>query len=103
MTINRTISVLLEIYGWTPYALAKKAGISQSTLSNLQHRCNSPSLNTLEAVTSGFGLTLSDFFFFKETCESLIDPEPFISYMKSLPEQECIRVLRFIHYGIGPP
>lgn len=103
MTVHQTIRLLLDIYGWTPYALAKKAGLSQSTLSNLRKRSNSPSFYTLEAVASGFGLSLCDFFFFKETIESLEEPEPFVRYLKTLPVSECIRVLKFIHYGIGRP
>ncbi len=47
---------------WSEYHLAKEAGISQSTLSNLINRGNNPSIYTLEKIAHAFGLTLSQFF-----------------------------------------
>ena len=47
---------------WSEYHLAKEAGISQSTLSNLINRGNNPSVYTLEKIANAFGLTLSQFF-----------------------------------------
>ena len=47
---------------WSEYRLAKEAGVSQSTLSNLMSRGNSPSLYTLERICSAFGISLAQFF-----------------------------------------
>jgi len=47
---------------WSEYRLAKEAGISQSTISNLINRGNSPSISTLEKLCEGFGITLAQFF-----------------------------------------
>lgn len=44
------------------YQLALAANISQSTLSNILHRQNAPSLNTLDKICSGLGMSLSEFF-----------------------------------------
>lgn len=48
--------------GWSEYQLAKAAGISQSTLSNLINRGNNPSVYTLEKIANAYGLSLSQFF-----------------------------------------
>lgn len=59
--VNR-ISKLREERHWSEYHLAKEAGISQSTLSNLINRGNNPSIYTLEKIAHAFGLTLAQFF-----------------------------------------
>ncbi|MBO5287534.1 MAG: helix-turn-helix transcriptional regulator [Clostridia bacterium] len=56
------INELLEEYGWTMYQLSKKAGIPQSTLSNLFIRNNAPTIPTLEKLCDAFGITLGEFF-----------------------------------------
>jgi len=38
------------------------SGVSQSTLSNMFTRNNAPTINTLEDICKGFGITLSQFF-----------------------------------------
>jgi transcriptional regulator with XRE-family HTH domain len=53
---------LNEERNWSEYRLAKEAGISQSTISNLIHRGNSPSVSTLEKMCDAFGITLAQFF-----------------------------------------
>ena len=47
---------------WTEYRLAKESGLSQSTIANLFKRNTIPSITTLEAICSGFGITLAQFF-----------------------------------------
>ena len=53
---------LLEERGWTEYRLAKKCGLSESTIANIFRRNTIPSITTLEAICNGFGITLSQFF-----------------------------------------
>ncbi len=62
MDLVKRITDLREERQWTVYHLAKVAGISQSTLSNLINRGNNPSIDTLEKIAYAFGLTLSQFF-----------------------------------------
>ena len=47
---------------WSYYRLAQEAGIPYSTLSNMLHRTNIPTIPTLQKMCDGFGITLSDFF-----------------------------------------
>lgn len=62
MDILKRINKLKDDRGWSDYELAKRAGISQSTLSNLVHRGNSPTISSLEKICMAFGITLSDIF-----------------------------------------
>ena len=47
---------------WSYYRLAQEAGIPYSTISNMIHRTNIPTIPTLQKMCDGFGMTLSDFF-----------------------------------------
>ena len=46
----------------TEYKLAKLSGLSQSTISNIFLRNTSPTIPTVEAICSGLGITMSQFF-----------------------------------------
>lgn len=46
----------------TMYALSKKTGISQSSLSNLMKRGSTPTFYTLDRICDGLGITLPQFF-----------------------------------------
>lgn len=83
----------------TAYALSKKSGISQSTLSNLVNRGNDPSLETLKKICEGLGIKMSDFMLLYEdgskgiqdylVCKELIE-----KYLKlSQERQACIMKL----------
>lgn len=53
---------LLDDRGWTEYRLSKECGLAQSTIGNIYRRNTIPSLETLETICKGFGITLSQFF-----------------------------------------
>lgn len=44
------------------YELAKRAGMTQSSISSLLNEGNMPKVSTLEKVCKGFGITLAQFF-----------------------------------------
>ena len=60
MEVAKRILQLREERQWSEYRLAKEAGISQSTLSNLSSRGNNPSVYTLEKIAGAFGLSFFD-------------------------------------------
>lgn len=62
MDVHARLRQLLRESGWTEYRLAKKCGLSESTLANIFRRNTTPSVATLEAICKGFGITLSQFF-----------------------------------------
>ncbi len=73
MDTHERLRQLLRERGWTEYRLAKNCGLSQSTVANIFHRNNVPSVATLEAICKGFGITLSQFFAEGDTVE--LSPE----------------------------
>ena len=44
------------------YELAKRAGMTQSSISTLLNEGNVPKISTLEKICKGFGFTLAQFF-----------------------------------------
>ena len=62
------ICVLMEITmirlerGWSEYELAKNSGISQSIISTWYRKNQTPTIQALDKVCKGFGITLSQFF-----------------------------------------
>ncbi|HIT05124.1 MAG TPA: helix-turn-helix transcriptional regulator [Candidatus Scybalocola faecipullorum] len=62
MDIVSKLRKLCSERGWTEYRLAKESHIAQSTISNLIHRGNSPTILTIEKICQAFGITVSEFF-----------------------------------------
>lgn len=60
--IANRIKELCDKKQMTMYALSKKTGISQSSLSNLMKRGSTPTFYTLERICEGLGITLPQFF-----------------------------------------
>ena len=59
--LNRLIR-LQKQHGWSDYKIAKEAGLSPNTVSNIYRRNNTPSIATLEALCKAFGITMAQFF-----------------------------------------
>lgn len=47
---------------WSEYELAKHSGLSQSTISTWYRKNQVPTIQTLDKVCKGLGITLSQFF-----------------------------------------
>ena len=62
MEILPRLKELQRQRGWSDYKIAKEAGLSPNTVSNIFRRNNVPELTTLEALCKAFGITLSQFF-----------------------------------------
>lgn len=63
MEIRKKIESLLQERNWTRYRLSQESGLAESTVTNMFYRNNLPSLTTVEAIASAFGMTLSQFFY----------------------------------------
>lgn len=48
--------------GWTEYELAKNSGLTQSTISTWYRKGQTPTIQTLDKVCMGLGISLSQFF-----------------------------------------
>jgi len=69
MDMHARLHQLLQERGWTEYKLSKECGLAQSTIGNIFRRNTVPSISTLDAICSGFGITLSQFFAEKDMVE----------------------------------
>lgn len=62
MNIQERLEQIKKERNWTNYQLAKRAGLSETTVTNLFKRNNAPTFYTLEAICSACGITLAQFF-----------------------------------------
>jgi len=80
---------LMDARGWTMYRLAKESGLTESTIANIYRRNAIPSIDTLEKICQGFGITLSQFFADAELVELTEDlKEVFENWRTLTPEQK---------------
>lgn len=62
MDVIKRIDDLMKERQWSDYKLAAMSGLSSSTIANIHRRNTVPSISTLEAICSAFGITLAQFF-----------------------------------------
>ena len=62
MDIQERLLQLQKQHGWSDYKIAKEAGLSPNTVSNIYKRGLTPSLATIEMLCKAFGITISQFF-----------------------------------------
>ena len=89
MDTHERLRQLLNERGWSEYKLAKRCGLSESTVANIFRRNTVPSIATLETICSGFGITMSQFFAEEDMVE--ITPELkelFENWVNLTPEQK---------------
>ena len=80
---------LLDERGWSEYRLAKNCGLSNSTIANIYHRNTIPSISTLEAICTSFGISLSQFFAEGEMVELTPElKELFDNWVNLTPQQK---------------
>lgn len=90
MNVHLKLCQLLKARNWTEYRLAKKCGLSESTLANVFRRNTTPSIPTLEAICKGFGITLSQFFAEDEMVELTPElKELFDVWVRLTPRQKA--------------
>lgn len=89
MDTHERLRQLLNERGWSEYKLAKRCGLSESTVANIFRRNTVPSIATLGTICSGFGITMSQFFAEGDMIE--ITPELkelFENWVNLTPEQK---------------
>ena len=60
--IHNRINELSKERGISPYELARRSGIAQSSLYNMFERGTMPKIETLERICKGLEIDMSDFF-----------------------------------------
>ena len=89
MDVLERLRKLMDARGWTMYRLAKESGLTESTIANIYRRNAIPSIDTLEKICQGFGITLSQFFADAELVELTEDlKEIFENWRTLTPEQK---------------
>ena len=87
MDTHERLRQLLNERGWSEYKLAKRCGLSESTVANIFRRNTVPSIATLETICSGFGITMSQFFAEGDMIESTPElKELFENWVNLTPE-----------------
>lgn len=97
MDTHSKLRQLMSERGWTAYRLAKESGLSESTLANIFKRNTVPSISTLEAVCTAFGISLAQFFAEQDMVELTPElKELFDNWVSLTPEQKqaALQMLR---------
>ena len=88
MDALQRIKDLLDKYQWSAYKLCVKSGLPQSTLANMFARNNLPTLQTLEMICKGFGISLAQFFDYEENDSILQGQDNFLIKYNRLTEEQ---------------
>lgn len=94
-TLER-IRHLMEERHCSAYRLAIDSDLPQSTISNLFSRNNVPSIQTLEAICRGFGITMSQFFADGELVELTEEQKEFFNDWAALSTEDKLLVKQIV-------
>lgn len=75
MDVQERLRELMTQRNWSAYRLAKQAGLSETTISNLFKRGQLPTIYTLERICDAFDITLCQFFAEENEAVTLNDKE----------------------------
>ena len=90
MNTHERLQKLMDERNWSMYRLSKESGLSESTIRNLFKRNTTPSVETLQMICRGFGITLSQFFADEEMVELTPElKEVFDLWVNLTPEQKA--------------
>ena len=88
MDILQRLTELQQQYGWSDYRIAKEAGLSPNTVSNIYRRNNIPSMTTLEALCNAFGITMAQFFADDDMIEVTPEIKKLVSKLSALTAEQ---------------
>ena len=88
MDARERIQQLMQERNWTIYRLAKEAGMSQTTVSNIFKRNNEPSIPTLRRLCAAFGITMAQFFTTAQDTEHTKEQQELIDNWERLSEEK---------------
>lgn len=91
------IEELCDKEGWSHYVLAKRSGISQSTISNMFSRTNQPTFITVAKICDAFGITMAQFFNSKKHLDLTEEQEDILRMFDTMPSQKRELVKAFMH------
>ncbi len=83
--------------GWSHYILAKRSGISQSTISNMFSRTNQPTFTTVNRICDAFGITMAQFFNSKKHLDLTEEQEDILCMFDAMSAQKRELVKAFMN------
>ena len=86
MDILLRLEKLQKQYGWSDYKIAKEAGLSPNTVSNVYRRNNIPSMITLEAICKAFGISMAQFFADNDMIETTAEIKELVERWSALTD-----------------
>ena len=90
------IEELCDKEGWSHYVLAKRSGISQSTISNMFSRTNQPTFITVAKICDAFGITMAQFFNSKKHLDLTEEQEDILCMFDAMSAQKRELVKAFM-------
>ena len=90
------VKQLMKERKWSYYKLAKECGIPEATAYNMGIRNTVPSMPTLEAICSGMGITLAQFFAEGEMVEMTPDLKELFDIWVDLTPKTKAAVLQML-------
>ena len=94
-TLER-IRHLMQERNCSAYRLAIDSGLPQSTISNLFNRNNVPTIQTLEAICGGLGITMGQFFADNELVELTDEQKEFFNDWATLSAEDKLLVKQIV-------
>ena len=96
--ILEKITELRKERNWTEYELARNSGLTQSTISTWYRKGQIPTIQTLDKVCQGFGITLSQFFAEGDSAVYLSDEQRvLLDNWASLTPQQKKALIELMH------
>ena len=97
--LDRITKLRLE-RGWSEYELAKRSGISQSTISTWYSRKIQPNVSSIEKICRGFGISMSFFFLGEDENDTPVLLHPYqkrlLTYAARLEPQQYASLEQFL-------
>ena len=97
MDVHKRLRHFLQERGWSEYRLSKECGLSEATLANIFRRNTLPSIDTLQAISSAFGITLAQFFAEGDLVELTPELKDLFERWVALTAEQKKALLQLIH------
>ena len=97
MDVHKRLRHFLQERGWSEYRLSKECGLSESTVANIFRRNTLPSIDTLQAICSAFGITLAQFFAEGDLVELTPELKDLFERWVALTAEQKKALLQLIH------
>ena len=98
INVLERITELREKKNWTEYQLAKRSGLTQSTISSWYRKDILPTIPSLERICIAFGISISQFFDDNSSEITLINPKQkqLLEHASKLDNEQYDALINFL-------